>query len=46
MSMQFLVFIALAAVFVMVLLDPRVMLPALFFASVLVGLWFLAGVIV
>ncbi|RDI14211.1 hypothetical protein DFO48_102724 [Comamonas sp. AG1104] len=46
MSMQILVFLVLVTVFVMVLLEPRVMLPVLFFGFVLVGLWFLAGVIV
>lgn len=46
MSMHILVFCALAIVFLMVLTEPRVMLPVLFLASVLVGLWFLAGAIV
>ncbi len=46
MSMQILVFCVLAVVFLMVLSEPRVMLPALFLASVLFGLWFLAGAIV
>lgn len=46
MSMQMLVFFALVAVFVMVVLEPRVMLPVLFLGFVLVGLWFLAGAIV
>lgn len=46
MIMQILVFFALAAVSFLVVLDPVRMLPMLFVASVLVSLWFLAGVIV
>ena len=46
MSMHILVSCALAIVFLMVLLEPRVMFPVLFLAFVLVGLWFLAGAIV
>lgn len=46
MSMQILVFFALVAAFVMLLLEPRVMFPVLSVAFVLVGLWFLAGVMV